>query len=199
MPDPTIYLATGNAGKVLDFRALAPALPLEPLPGFADLPLAVEDGTTFEENACRKAIHYSRLAPDRFVLADDSGLEVDALDGAPGVDSALYAGRHGDDAANNRLLLERLRGLPHERRRARFVCVLALSRSGQMVTTVRGEAEGTILDAPRGELGFGYDPLFYSPAAGRSFGELERAQKGRFSHRGAALRKLAAWLNAHTL
>ncbi|MGH9476501.1 MAG: RdgB/HAM1 family non-canonical purine NTP pyrophosphatase [Terriglobales bacterium] len=190
----TIYLATGNAGKAADFRTLG--LSLLPLPGFASLASIEETGTTFEANAQLKALHYSRLTSE-LVLADDSGLEVDALAGAPGVYSARYAGRHGDDAANNRLLLERMQGVPDNQRGARFVCVLALARQGQVAATFRGVAAGSILLAPHGTHGFGYDPLFFSSAAGAAFGELTADRKGACSHRGAAVRLLLEWIGAH--
>lgn len=189
----TIYLATGNPGKVADFRGIG--LPVEMLPGFASLPPIAETGETFEVNACLKAEHYSRFT-DAMVLADDSGLEVDALQGAPGVYSARFAGMHGDDAANNRLLLQKLQHVPQPQRSARFVCVLALAQHGQTIATFRGAAEGRILDAPRGSGGFGYDPLFYSPAAGASFAELTPERKAQFSHRGAAARAMLEWIGA---
>ncbi|MGH9466777.1 MAG: non-canonical purine NTP pyrophosphatase [Terriglobales bacterium] len=189
----TIYLATSNAGKAADFGALG--LPVAPLPDFTSLPPIEETGKTFEANARLKAVHYSHFT-GACVLADDSGLEVDALEGAPGVYSARFAGRHGDDEANNRLLLERLLGIPAARRTARFVCVLVLARQGEMLAEFRGEAGGRILDAARGARGFGYDPLFYSPAAGASFGELEAGRKGLFSHRGHAARLLLEWIGA---
>ncbi len=191
----TLYLATSNPGKLADFAGMErmPAL----LPGFAALPSIEETGATFEANARLKAEHYSRFAPpDAAVLADDSGLEVDALAGAPGVYSARFAGEPSDDAANNALLLARLRGLPPGSRTARFVCLLALARAGSTLATFRGEAAGIILDAPRGSYGFGYDPLFYSPEAGCAFAELTPEQKAGFSHRGRAARALMRWLAA---
>lgn len=190
----TYYLATSNQGKLADFAGLAPTLHWELLPGFQTLPRAEETGATFEANARLKAEFYSQFT-DQVVVADDSGLEVAALGGEPGVDSALYAGRHGDDAANNALVLERLRGVPPAERQAAFVCVLAVARAGRTLATFTGRAEGLLLEAPRGGGGFGYDPLFYSPAAGRTFAELAPAEKGRFSHRGAAVRQLAEWVN----
>lgn len=189
-----LYLASSNPGKLRDFGGMAP-LDVELLPGFAALEPVVEDGATFAENAAKKATNYSRQAR-ALVLADDSGLEVAALGGAPGVHSARFAGRQGDDAANNRLLLERLAGVPRERRQAAFVCVLALAERGRLLATFTGRAEGFILEAPRGHHGFGYDPLFDSPAAGCAFAELTPEQKARFSHRGAAARQLLAWIEA---
>lgn len=189
----TLYLATGNPGKVADFRALG--LPADLLPDFASLPAVEETGTTFEANARLKADHYSRFS-DAWVVADDSGLEVDALGGAPGIYSARFAGRHGDDAANNRLLLQRLDRVPPGQRRARFVCVLAVARHGQVLATFTGAADGEILTAARGLHGFGYDPLFYSPAARSGFGELTGERKGKFSHRGQAARAFLEWFGA---
>lgn len=131
---------------------------------------------------------------DVLVMADDSGLEVDALDGDPGVRSARYAGRHGDDAANNRLLLENLKGVPQEKRKARFVCVIALAWPDGVLCTARGAVEGRVAAEPRGPGGFGYDPLFYYPPLGRTFGELEPEVKNTLSHRFAALTKFRAEL-----
>jgi XTP/dITP diphosphohydrolase len=191
-----LFVATGNPGKLRDFAGLAAEIELDLLPGFATLPSIEETGATFEENARLKAVHYSRFTPadTDLLVADDSGLAVDALGGAPGVHSARFAGRHGDDEANNRLLLERLHGLPPERRTARFVCCLALARGGEVLKVFRGEVEGLILKASRGDGGFGYDPLFYFPPLKRAFGELSQEEKGRFSHRGRAARELLAWL-----
>jgi len=187
--------ATGNAGKLREFRMAAaalghPGIEILPLEGIENLPVCEEDGETFEQNAVKKALHYSAYC-DEFLFADDSGLEVEALGGAPGVRSARYSAE-GTDGANNRLLLERLRGA--EDRRARFVCVIALARRGRLEATFRGEAEGVILEAPAGTGGFGYDPLFYYPPLGRTFAELEAETKMRVSHRGAALRKLFDYL-----
>lgn len=187
-----LWLATSNPGKLEDFAGMGEGWEVGLLPGFAELPTVTESGATFEENARLKAEHYSRFSPD-FVVADDSGLEVDALGGAPGVYSARFAGRHGDDEANNRLLLEKLRGMARKQRGAAFVCVLAVARAGATVRTFAGRAEGVILEEPRGSKGFGYDPLFYSEEARRGFGELERAEKARYSHRGRAARQLMEW------
>ncbi|MGH9417426.1 MAG: RdgB/HAM1 family non-canonical purine NTP pyrophosphatase [Terriglobales bacterium] len=190
-----VWLATGNQGKVDDFAAMAPGLRLDLMPGFPALPSVEETGDTFEANARLKAEHYSRLG-EGLIVADDSGLVVDALAGAPGVYSARYAGLHGDDDANNRLVLQRLQGIPIERRTARFVCVLALARRGKFAAVFHGVAEGLILPEERGTLGFGYDPLFYSPAAGCGFGELTRERKAAFSHRGQAARALLEWMRS---
>lgn len=183
--------ATGNPGKLAEFRMAAAALGCEwadirPLENLSALPPCEEDGADFEENAVKKALHYSAYCED-FLFADDSGLEVDSLGGAPGVRSARYS-PEGTDEANNRLLLERLAG--SRDRRARFVCVIALARQGGLVAVFRGSVEGVILDAPRGGRGFGYDPLFYYDPLGLTFAELDADTKMRVSHRGEALRKL---------
>jgi XTP/dITP diphosphohydrolase len=166
------------------------------LPGFGDIPSCVEDGATFEENAIIKARHYARLAwvghARPLLFADDSGLEVDALGGAPGVQSARFSGRHGDDQANNRLLIEKLRGV--ENRTARFVCAIALVEGERLCGVYRGAVEGVIIDAPRGAGGFGYDPHFYYPPFGCTFGEAGAEEKFSVSHRGQALRAMLAAL-----
>lgn len=190
-----LYCATSNAGKLAEFRLAADALgqrqaEIRPLEGIRSLPPCEEDGATFEENAIKKALHYSAFCQD-FLFADDSGLEVDALGGLPGVRSARYSAE-GTDEANNRLLLERLAG--SEDRRARFVCVIALARQGGIVATFRGAVEGFLLDAPRGAGGFGYDPLFLYPPLGLTFAELDAHEKTRISHRGKALRRLFDYL-----
>ncbi len=179
-----LYGATTNAGKLREFGA-------EPLPGLSAIEPCEETGQTFEDNAIQKAIYYSRFT-DEDVFADDSGLVVDALGGAPGVFSARYAGADATDEANNRLVLERMAGITE--RRARFVSVIALARQGQLVKTFRGEVEGELLQAARGAGGFGYDPLFYYPAFGRSFGEVPLARKQTVSHRARALAAMRAFL-----
>jgi XTP/dITP diphosphohydrolase len=197
-----LYCATGNPGKLREFRLAAGTAPVEIdlLPGFEDIPPCVEDGATFEENAVIKARHYAEAAgmgkrPGRarpVLFADDSGLEVDALGGAPGVLSARYCGRHGDDLANNRLLIEKLRGV--ENRTARFVCAIALVEGADLRGVYRGAVEGVIVDQPRGAGGFGYDPHFYYPPFGCTFGEAGAERKFSVSHRGQALRTMLAAL-----
>ena len=184
-----LFCATGNAGKLREFRLAADStrVEIELLPGYRQLPAAVEDGATFEENAIRKALHYGSHASG-LLFADDSGLEVEALDGAPGVYSARYSGPHATDESNNRLLLENLRGVSH--RNARFVCAIALVEGGRVVGVFHGAVEGVILDEPRGSGGFGYDPLFYCPAFGCTFGEATGEQKFSLSHRGQAIRAM---------
>jgi XTP/dITP diphosphohydrolase len=188
-----IYCATGNAGKLREFRLAGELLgiDIEPLADLKSTKAPEENGATFEENARLKAAYYSRFAPDP-LFADDSGLEVDALGGEPGVYSARYAGVHATDEANNRLLLERLGDRPN--RRGRFVCVIALAEGGEVRQTFRGEVEGEILREARGPDGFGYDPLFYYPPFGCSFGEVDGEKKFDVSHRGKALRALLSWL-----
>ncbi|MFZ0284664.1 MAG: RdgB/HAM1 family non-canonical purine NTP pyrophosphatase [Terriglobales bacterium] len=195
-------IATSNAGKLRDFAGAAASLGVEvaPLPGFASLPPVVEDGVTFEANASKKAEAYSRYAAGEIVLADDSGLEVDSLGGAPGVHSARYAaeaphlaGANSDDHANNARLLRELKKVTPEKRTARFVCVIAAARDGETLEVFRGQAEGMILDAPRGSNGFGYDPLFFFPQIGKTFAELSAEEKAQYSHRGAAFRRFLEW------
>jgi XTP/dITP diphosphohydrolase len=185
----TVYCATGNPGKLREFRLAAEqaGIRVETAPGFAALPPCEETGATFEANAILKAEYYGRHAPG-LLFADDSGLEADALGGAPGVYSARFAGPGATDASNNQLLLEKLRGVRN--RAARFVCVIALVDGGQMVRTFRGAVEGEILEELRGPHGFGYDPLFYYPPFGCSFGEAAPERKLTVSHRGVALRAL---------
>lgn len=197
-----ILIATSNPGKLRDFAgaALAHGIEIAGIPNFSSLPLVVEDGQTFEENARKKAEEYSRYAPGEIVVADDSGIEIDALNGAPGVHSARYAAEephkadaNTDDEANNQRLLRELANVPSEKRTGRFVCVLAAARDGETVATFRETAEGLILDAPRGSNGFGYDPLFYFPQIQRTFAELSAEEKARYSHRGKAFRAFLNW------
>jgi XTP/dITP diphosphohydrolase len=197
-----VLIATSNPGKLRDFSGAATPLgvAIEALPNFASIPTAIEDGLTFEDNARKKAAYYSTYAPREIVLADDSGLEADALGGAPGVHSARYAadqphlvGNNTTDQANNARLLRELRKIPPERRTARFVCVIAAARDGQILNLFRGQAEGVLLDAPRGSNGFGYDPFFYLPSIQKTFAELLPEEKAKYSHRGAAFRHFLDW------
>jgi XTP/dITP diphosphohydrolase len=190
-----VYCATSNAGKLREFQlALAGHVEVETVPGLAGIAPPEETGLTFEANAAAKAVYYSRFCAEP-VFADDSGLMVDALGGAPGVWSARYAGPEATDDANNRLLLARMRGVAN--RAARFVCVIALAHRGELLGTFRGEVEGTLAEEPRGASGFGYDPLFYYPPFGCTFGEAPLADKMRVSHRSRALAQLRAWLQNH--
>jgi len=197
-----ILIATSNPGKLRDFAGAAGPHGIEigSIPNFASLPSVVEDGLTFEENARKKAEEYSRHAAGEMVVADDSGLEVDALHGAPGVHSARYAAdqphlanENTDDEANNARLLRELRNISPKKRTGRFVCVLAAARDGKTLATFRGTAEGVILQSPRGTNGFGYDPLFYFPQIQKTFAELSTEEKAGYSHRGAAFRRLMEW------
>jgi XTP/dITP diphosphohydrolase len=197
-----ILIATSNPGKLRDFAgaALRHGVEVAGVPGFSSLPAVVEDGLTFEANARKKAEAYSQHVPGETIVADDSGLEIDALHGAPGVHSARYAAdepdkaeTNTDDAANNARVLRELNGVPTSQRTGRFVCVLAAARDGKTLATFRGVAEGIILDAPRGTNGFGYDPLFYFPEIGKTFAELSAEEKSKYSHRGAAFREFLDW------
>jgi XTP/dITP diphosphohydrolase len=198
-----LQCATGNAGKLKEFRLAAGLAPveIELLPSYREIPPCVEDGQTFEENAAIKALHYGRHASG-LLFADDSGLEVDALGGAPGVFSARFSQRNPPlagpplpiDQANNRLLLEKLRGV--ETRGARFVCAIALAEGSQVRGVWRGSVDGIILHDPRGAGGFGYDPLFFCPPLGCTFGEATEDQKFTVSHRGQALRAMLAALSS---
>jgi XTP/dITP diphosphohydrolase len=199
-----ILVATSNPGKIRDLvgAAIAHNVQIEMLPGFALLPSVVEDGATFEANARKKAEHYSKYAQGEIVIADDSGLEVDALGSAPGVRSARYAADehntpehagNSDDQANNARLLRELHDVPDEFRSGRFVCVIAAARNGHTLATFHGKAEGIILRASRGSNGFGYDPLFYFAEIGKTFAELTAEEKAGYSHRGAAFRAFLQW------
>jgi XTP/dITP diphosphohydrolase len=200
-----VSVATSNAGKLRDFAgAAAPyGIMIASIPHFSSLPQVVEDGITFEENARKKAEAYSVAVPGELVLADDSGLEIDALGGAPGVHSARYAADephaaecNTEDEANNARVLRELTNVAAEKRTARFVCILAVARDGQTLHTFRGIAEGVLLDVPRGKNGFGYDPLFYFPQIGKTFAELSAEEKALYSHRGAAFRAFLSWYRA---
>lgn len=198
---PPVFIATSSSGKLRDFAAAAGEAEVQALPGFDSLPSVVEDGATFEANARKKAEHYSHLAPGKLVLADDSGLEVDALGGAPGVRSARYAADESSapatslsaDEANNARLLRELKSVAEEARAARFVCVVVAARDGKALGVFRGEAEGVIAHSPRGAGGFGYDPLFYFPKLRKTFAELSLKEKAAVSHRGAAFREFLRW------
>lgn len=187
-----VYCATGNPGKLREFRLAGEVLGIEVLPvnGLKSIVAPEETGATFEENARIKAEYYSRFAPGP-LFADDSGLEVDALGGAPGVHSARYADLQSNDKANNELLLANLAGVTG--RAARFVCVIAVAEAGVLKNLFRGTVEGEILYSARGPGGFGYDPLFWYPPLGCSFGEVDEARKFNVSHRGNALRAMLAW------
>ena len=188
-----LLLASSNANKLREYRSMAEgcAIELDLLPQFRELPAFPEDAPTFAENAAGKALHYSRSS-EEIIFADDSGLVVPALDGAPGVHSARYAGPNANDAKRIEKLLDEMRGMKGDERRARFVCVIAAARAGKMLAVVSDSAEGMIADEPRGHEGFGYDPIFYFPPRSKTFAELREAEKNEVSHRGKAFRKLLA-------
>ncbi len=193
-----LYACSSNPGKLREFvftveHSPARGFTIQPLPRLAELTPPAEDGRTYEENAAIKAVYYSGFS-DELVFADDSGLEVDALAGAPGVHSARFAGPHATGAENNALLLAKLTGV--SQRRARFVTAISLARHGKVLHTAVGTAEGEILGSPRGSLGFGYDALFLFPPLGKTFAELGEAEKFAVSARGEAFRTLLAWLGS---
>jgi XTP/dITP diphosphohydrolase len=207
-----LYAATTNAGKLRDFALAAGAAPevrIEALPGLAGIAAPAEDEATFEGNARVKALYYAARAPGLLVLADDSGLEVAALSGAPGVRSARYAEDQGFPAApastqderNNAAMLRALDGAPDACRQGRYRCALAVAKcavgeaEARVVSTAEGSLEGMILHAPRGGLGFGYDPLFLLPALGLTMAEMDAAARLEHSHRARALRSLMAGLS----
>jgi XTP/dITP diphosphohydrolase len=194
-----VYLASSNRGKLAEFLALAGAaaesapLALELLPGFDSLPTFEEGEPTFAENAAGKALHYSRLH-DGLIFADDSGLVVPALGGAPGVLSARYAGPTATSAERMAKLLTEMRGKTGRERRAHFVCAIALAEQGRAIAIVSDRVDGEILEARRGDGGFGYDPIFYFPPLGKTFAELSAEEKNMHSHRGKAFRKILDFL-----
>ena len=198
MPEPVkLLLASSNPGKLREYQVLAAgsAVELALLPGFDRLPRFDESAPTLAENALGKALHYSRFA-ELPVIADDSGLVVPALGGAPGVHSARYGGPQASDADRIQKLLAELRGKGVTERCARFVCVLALALQGQVLAVFSDLVTGELLETPRGSEGFGYDPIFFFPTLGRSFAELTREEKNQHSHRGKAFRKLLAFLES---
>jgi XTP/dITP diphosphohydrolase len=193
-----LLVATTNPGKFAEVKDFLRQLPLEvlSLSDLATWPKIIEDGATFEENALKKASGLAEYS-GYLTLADDSGLEVDALNGAPGIYSARYCGEEGNDKKNNEKLMHELREIAEEKRTGRFVCALALcapKSHGMKEWTVRDSCEGRISFELKGENGFGYDPLFFYPPLGKTFGEIDRAIKATVSHRGKALKKLAEML-----
>lgn len=194
-----VYCATSNKGKLKEFQRAAPDFDVRTLP--VPVPAPDETGDTFEANAVEKALAYS-MHTDEYLFADDSGLEVDVLNGAPGVHSARFSGENATDTSNNALLLDRLKGASN--RTARFVCVIALVKGGQLIRTFRGEVDGRIIDpehehGPRGTSGFGYDPLFYYEPFGCTFGEATLDQKMQVSHRARALNQMFEYLRSLSL
>lgn len=186
-----IVLATGNTHKVRELSGLlrVPGIRWRSLKDFPPMPPVREDGATFEANAAKKALAVAR-ATGGYALADDSGIEVQALAWGPGVRSARFAGRHGDDASNNAKLLKVLKGLPPSKRRARYRCVLVIARPGKVIAMARGTWTGRIAEAPRGAGGFGYDPLFVVGESRQTAAELPARTKARLSHRAVAAARL---------
>ena len=196
-----LYVATTNPGKLRDFRTIAQqqSITIDPLPNLATIPTPPEDEPTFEANAAAKAIYYSHHAPNQIVIADDSGLEVPALNNAPGVRSARYADdlnfialNLSSDGRNNQALLHALTNIAD--RRAHYRCALAAARNGQVLHITTGTVPGEILHTPRGTNGFGYDPIFFLPAFNKTMAEIEVEQKQSLSHRGKAFTALLAKL-----
>ena len=195
-----LLIATTNRAKFAEVQAYLLDFPLiiRSLESMYDRPTVVEDGATFEENALKKARTLAQYS-GCLTLADDSGLEVDALHGAPGIYSARYSGEEGNDEKNNEKLLRELQGIPDQQRTARFVCALALCAPdsfGAKEWLIRESCEGRITLAPRGSQGFGYDPVFFFPPYGKTFGEIDRETKATVSHRGKALKKLVEILKS---
>ncbi len=186
-----LYLASSNPGKLREYRELAgdSSLDLELLPNFASIPVFEETAPTFAENSAGKALYYSRFC-DGTVLADDSGLVVPALGGAPGVYSARYAGSNASDADRIRKLLNEMKSKSGTERRARFVCVTSVASQNRALAVVSADAQGSIATQPSGDGGFGYDPVFYFESLGRTYAEISPAEKNLYSHRGKALRKM---------
>ena len=186
-----LILASGNPGKLREYRVLATGheLELQLLPGYAALPEYLEDAPTFAENAAGKALYYSRHCSE-LVFADDSGLVVPALGGAPGVQSARYAGADASNEQKIAKLIGELRGKQGAERAAYFVCVIAVALRGRCVAVVSEKVDGEILAEPRGTSGFGYDPVFFFPPLGKAFAQLSADEKNQHSHRGKAFRRL---------
>ena len=195
MPPTELLLASQNRGKLAEMRALLDGLPFQVLlPSDVGIEQAPEEtGATFIDNAILKARHYSRLS-GRMAVADDSGLSVEALDGGPGLYSSRFAGEGASDAERNRLLLAKLAGCPPERRGARFTSAVAVAQADVVTFQTVDTVEGRIAQAPLGGNGFGYDPVFFYPPFGRTFGEVSPAEKARVSHRGKAFANLRRFL-----
>jgi XTP/dITP diphosphohydrolase len=195
-----VFLASSNPGKLREYRVLAGGSPIEValFPNFSEIPPFEESAPTFAENSAGKALHYSRFAKG-IALADDSGLVVPALGGAPGVFSARYAGPGASDADRVQKLLGEMREFEGEDRKARFVCVTSLAQNGRVVTVLSDSAEGLITKEPKGSGGFGYDPVFFFPQLGRTYADLTDEEKNQYSHRGRAFCKALAYLEGRTL
>jgi XTP/dITP diphosphohydrolase len=186
-----LFLASSNPGKLREYRELAgdSAVELDALSNFSEIPAFDEAAPTFAENAAGKALHYSRFSPE-VILADDSGLVVPALNGAPGVHSARYAGPNASDEDRIQKLLREMLEKTAEERRARFICVTAIARRGRLLAIASDFAQGVLTEQPRGNDGFGYDPIFLFEDLDRTYAELTQRQKNLYSHRGKAFRKL---------
>jgi len=198
MPEPIhVFLATSNPGKLREYSVLAEefAVELALLPDFSEIPSFEESALTFAENAAGKAQYFSKYSSG-IILADDSGLVVPALGGAPGIYSARYAGPNATDGDRVRKLLSEMEGKEGSERRARFVCVTAIAQRGRVNAIVSDFAEGTLTKEPRGSDGFGYDPIFFFEQLGRTYAEISRQEKNQHSHRGKAFRKALAVLTA---
>ena len=198
MAETDLLLASMNPGKLQEMKELVAGLPFRV---FCPVELGIrespeETGSTFIENAILKARHYARRS-GRLTVADDSGLAVDALDGGPGLYSSRFGGPGATDADRNRLLLEKLVGVPAERRGARFTSAVAVVQDGEVLFQTEASVEGRIAEAPRGPNGFGYDPLFFYPPFGRTFGEVAPQEKARVSHRGQAFARLRVFLERY--
>lgn len=193
-----VIIATKNKGKAKEFERIfgAKGMQVKTLLDFPEIPDVEETGSTFEENAIIKAETIARLM-GKMVIADDSGLEVDALEGRPGVYSARYAGTEKNDSANTEKVLKELAGVPEKERTARFRCVLAVAAPGEKTVAYSGSCEGRILTETRGTNGFGYDPVFFVEGKGKSMAELAPEEKNRISHRADALMKLEKGLNSY--
>lgn len=187
---PEIVISSRNKEKKNELKTLLKDLKIKVLDlnDFSSAPRVEEKGKTFEENAAVKALKIAKFT-EKLTLADDSGLEVDALGGRPGVYSARFAGNNADCGANNRKLLKLLKGFPGSKRKARFVCVIAIADKNGLAGVARGECSGRITFEPKGGKGFGYDPVFFSPARNKTFAQLSRSEKNAVSHRGRALKK----------
>jgi len=195
-----IFLASSNPGKLREYRVLAGESPIELalLANFSEIPPFEETAPTFAENSAGKALYYSRFAMGT-VLADDSGLVVPALGGAPGVFSARYAGPGASDSDRVQKLLNEMSALSGDDRKARFVCVTTLARDGRAIAVLSDSVEGVVAKAPKGSDGFGYDPVFFFPQLGRTYAEITREEKNQYSHRGRAFRKAIAYLEGRVL
>jgi len=195
LTESKLLLATTNQGKIREIKRLLEGLNLkiESLADYPDLGTCPETGQSFEENSRAKSWFYGQNCSG-LVLAEDSGLEVDCLGGQPGIYSARFAGPGATDEENIKKLLRCLKGVPLEKRKAQFVCVVSLASKGKILKTFRGRVRGIILEEPRGENGFGYDPVFYYPPAMKTFAQLKTSEKNKVSHRARALRKLKKFL-----